>query len=63
MRHCGRVAQLVEHRTFNPVVPGSSPGPFTNVYSMFVSFPSSLDFLVNILVNLCHAKNHYCLLP
>ncbi len=24
-----RVAQLVEHRTFNPVVAGSSPAPFT----------------------------------
>ncbi len=26
---CGRVAQLVEHRTFNPVVAGSIPAPFT----------------------------------
>ena len=26
----GRVAQLVEHRTFNPVAVGSSPTPFTN---------------------------------
>src|SRR5690606_17759293 len=25
-----RVAQLVEHRTFNPVVVGSIPTPFTN---------------------------------
>ena|SRR5665647_2621588 len=26
----GRVAQLVEHLTFNQVVPGSSPGALTN---------------------------------
>ena len=26
---CERVAQLVEHRTFNPVAEGSSPSPFT----------------------------------
>ena len=26
---CGWVAQVVEHRTFNPVVAGSSPAPFT----------------------------------
>jgi hypothetical protein len=26
----GRVAQVVEHRTFNPVAAGSSPAPFTN---------------------------------
>ena len=29
-RRLGRVAQLVEHRTFNPVAVGSSPTPFTN---------------------------------
>ena len=28
----GRVAQVVEHRTFNPVAAGSSPAPFTNEY-------------------------------
>ena len=28
---CGRVAQVVEHRTFNPVVVGSSPTPFTTI--------------------------------
>ena len=26
----GRVAQLVEHLTFNQVAPGSSPGTLTN---------------------------------
>ena len=30
---CGRVAQLVEHRTFNPVAAGSSPAPFTRITS------------------------------
>ena len=27
-----RVAQLVEHRTFNPVVAGSIPAPFTILF-------------------------------
>ena len=27
----GRVAQMVEHLTFNQVVPGSSPGALTNI--------------------------------
>ena len=29
----GRVAQLVEHLTFNQVVPGSSPGALTNNFN------------------------------
>jgi N-sulfoglucosamine sulfohydrolase len=33
-----RVAQLVEHRTFNPVVAGSIPAPFTIFYSQFPAF-------------------------
>lgn len=28
-QHSGRVAQPVEHRTFNPVAAGSNPAPFT----------------------------------
>ena len=29
----GRVAQMVEHLTFNQVVPGSSPGALTNKFN------------------------------
>ncbi len=39
---CGRVAQLVEHRTFNPVVAGSIPAPFT---SHFNTFPALLPVI------------------
>lgn len=36
----GPVAQLVEHRTFNAVVPGSSPGRLTSLNAEHVALPS-----------------------
>jgi hypothetical protein len=37
----GPVAQLVEHRTFNAVVPGSSPGRLTTYRKMRSTLRSS----------------------
>jgi hypothetical protein len=36
MPESGPVAQLVEHRTFNAVVPGSSPGRLTMILNHLV---------------------------
>lgn len=33
----GRVAQLVEHLTFNQVAPGSNPGTLTKIKSLRIS--------------------------
>jgi hypothetical protein len=37
-----RVAQSVEHLTFNQGVPGSSPGALTNEIKKLVEFPKAL---------------------
>jgi hypothetical protein len=46
LRKCGTLAQLVEQRTFNPFVVGSTPArPTKLLYESFVSFASKLVYL------------------
>src|SRR5437867_2202354 len=44
MEGCSPIAQLVERRTVNPQVPGSSPGRGANLHAGFGDFRARVSF-------------------